>query len=120
MVQTSWGGHRMAEPMAISMRADLVTSRDDLLDHPRSSFRLPAQDEERPLHTVLVKNVQQAAGVLLDAAFMGGPILEPDGRLERRHLIIIFDVDGQGVQHLGLPTSQRRGVLARRSSVIAD
>src|SRR6266850_8098734 len=93
------GGHRIDQPMAIPMRADLMTACGDLLDHPRSSLRFPAQDEERSLDAVLVQDLQETGGILLDAAFVGGPTLETNAGLERRHLIVVFDVDRQGVQH---------------------
>src|SRR2546427_10353521 len=85
--------------MAIPMRADLMTACGDLLDHPRLSLRFPAQDEERCLDAILVQNLQEAGGVLLDSAFVSRPIFEAYGRLERRHLIVVFDVDRQRVQH---------------------
>src|SRR5207247_10884786 len=91
--------------MAISMRGDLVTSSRDLLDHLRPSFSLPTQNEERRLGAVLVENVQNAAGILLDTAFIGRPIFETNRRVEGRHLIVVFYVNGQRVQHLGLASS---------------
>jgi len=89
--------HRVDESMTISHAR---RSHDLAPRSPRSSeaFVPPPTPERRTfLHAVLVENAQNATDVLLDAAFMGGPILETNAGLERRHLIVVFDVDRQGV-----------------------
>src|SRR5437660_7818284 len=84
--------------MAVAVGRDLVATFDDLLDQLGPLLGFPPQDKERGLDPILIQYLQNTMGVRFNPTLVGGPIAKTHAGFECRDLIVVFDVDGQGIQ----------------------
>ncbi len=88
--------------MIIAVGSDLVASLLYLCDELRKTIGHRAKDEECAPSLMLRKDLQQAAGILHNAALERRPLLRaPPGAGEA--LVPIFQIDRQTVDHRGVP-----------------
>src|SRR3972149_1771787 len=59
----------------------------------------PSEDEKSCFDVMLIENVENTDSVPLHATFVFGPILKLDYIGKSRHHIVVFHVDGKGIQH---------------------
>jgi len=80
-----------------SMRRHLVTRGRDRLDEKRVPLGDPPQDEEGRPRSVGGEQFEQRTDAAIDSTLEAVPIRSSDVRLERRHLEVLLDIDGEVV-----------------------
>ncbi len=94
------GGMLVDEAVPVAVRTDLVPLGVNLADQAGMALGHPAKDEERALHLPPIEQRQDPPGVGDDAALPLVPLVTRDVLLKRRDLVVVFDIDGEGVQDL--------------------
>jgi hypothetical protein len=97
----------------VSMRSDLVSCLDNLLDEPGVPERNPAENEERGANPVPIQEIEQLAGVRNDPARKLTPPVGTGQRLDAADVKPLFNVDGQAIANHVKRQPARRDDLPR-------
>ena len=93
--------------VAITVAGKFMAVIDNGAHHLRVALGDPAQREKGRVGVVRGQQREDALDVALDTARLAVPAVARDVRRERRHLEIIFNVDGHGVTHCVFLMQQR-------------
>ncbi len=91
------GGEVIDQPVPVAVRGDFMSSLGDAADERGEAFSDPAEYEKCRSDAAVVKQSEQPVGVCFDPALVLIPVVSGNTMLERGDLVIVFDVDRQGM-----------------------
>src|SRR6266849_2288695 len=74
----------------------------NLPDKPRVSFRNVSENENRGLAVRFLEEVKQEFRVTLHATLLGTPLVRDNRVRKSAHVVVVFQINGEGVFHLSL------------------
>ena len=102
-----------------AVTGDLVTGSQDVAHQLRAALGHPTQHKERGFDFALFEQLQQAVRVGLGAIGHGVPLLAPYNLRKRDDVEVVFDVNGQRIDHLA-PSPLYRNLSQTRFSLTPE
>src|SRR5713101_5815325 len=85
----------------------------NLPDKPRVSLRNVSENEKRGLAVRFLEEVKQEFRVTLHATLLGTPLVRDNRVRKSAHVVVVFQVNGEGVFHLSLGRAKGTSRKAR-------